>query len=531
MSDIGGVATGLDDCAILAELDDRLEPPDWTMEQAASGRMSEADILAAATDRAPGPESVQWLSVLDPAQLDDAQRINYLMALDRAQQWLAGEHARTLAVIDRSDASRERYAAEDVACALRMPPAQARTRLATARTLADDLPATMAALRGGVITARQAEAVAEASWPLPRNVRAEFEQRVLRRAGEQTLRGLKDTIRRAVIALDPVTAEQRRLRASSDRTVTAHAAEDGMGELRWYGPAEQVQSAWIRLCARSRQSSAADDRTVDQRRSDLLADAILAGLPLDGLPSVQGRAPTIHVHVNASTLLGRDDLPGYLAGQGPLTAQQARDLAGAQDATWFRILTDPVTGQLVSVESKAYRPPQSLIDTVLACHQMCSFPHLPPTRLALRHRSRHRPRTRWPDTPRQPFSALCRRHHLMKTRGLWAYRVNPDGSWTWRSRTGHRYDSRPPDWIHWMGTTGRERTSPRGAPRHGPDDPCRREDDWYRDLKARLRAEIRRQTPAGNQHGATAAKHALAQVRRQRRKQLRIRRDTTYIPF
>ncbi|MFC9786538.1 DUF222 domain-containing protein [Rhodococcus sp. NPDC127528] len=46
---------------------------------------------------------------------------------------------------------------------------------------------------------------------------------------------------------------------------------------------------------------------------------------------------TIMVGVNVTTLLGLDDLPGHLAGYGPIDADLARELAG--DGTWRKVLT------------------------------------------------------------------------------------------------------------------------------------------------------------------------------------------------
>ncbi|MGW6694807.1 DUF222 domain-containing protein [Rhodococcus sp. NPDC054953] len=46
---------------------------------------------------------------------------------------------------------------------------------------------------------------------------------------------------------------------------------------------------------------------------------------------------TIHVGVNLTTLLGLDDLPGFLAGHGWIDADLARDLAA--DGTWRKVLT------------------------------------------------------------------------------------------------------------------------------------------------------------------------------------------------
>jgi hypothetical protein len=37
----------------------------------------------------------------------------------------------------------------------------------------------------------------------------------------------------------------------------------------------------------------------------------------------------------------------------------------------------------------------------------------------------------------------CRHDHIVKDKGGWKLRRNPDGSYTWTSRHGHNYTTRP----------------------------------------------------------------------------------------
>ena len=113
---------------------------------------------------------------------------------------------------------------------------------------------------------------------------------------------------------------------------------------------------------------------MDQKRADLLVDAVLSGLPVDGLPVLQGRRPSINVVVSADTLLGLDDQPAHLTGYGPITAETARRLAADESGTWRRLLTDPDTGALLDISEHRYRPPQRLRDFVSARDDVCAFP-------------------------------------------------------------------------------------------------------------------------------------------------------------
>jgi hypothetical protein len=56
--------------------------------------------------------------------------------------------------------------------------------------------------------------------------------------------------------------------------------------------------------------------------------------------------------VSLTTLLGLDDAPGELAGYGPLPAHLAREMA--REGVLRRVLTDPVTGLVVSVDGHAH---------------------------------------------------------------------------------------------------------------------------------------------------------------------------------
>jgi hypothetical protein len=94
---------------------------------------------------------------------------------------------------------------------------------------------------------------------------------------------------------------------------------------------------------------------MDQKRADLLVDAVLSGIPADGLPVLQGRRPSINVIVSADTLLCLDDQPGHLTGYGPVTAESARRLAADQSGTWRRLLTDPDSGALLDISADRYK--------------------------------------------------------------------------------------------------------------------------------------------------------------------------------
>jgi hypothetical protein len=147
--------------------------------------------------------------------------------------------------------------------------------------------------------------------------------------------------------------------------------------------------------------------------------------------------PEIRVTVAAGTLLGLDEQPGELAGYGPIDADTVRRIAADSDATWRRILTDPVSGTLLDYGTKVYRPPESLAQHVIARDQVCRFP-------GCRQPAEHCDLDHGIPYPHGPTCAanlipLCRHHHRAKTIGGWRWRGESDGTVTWTAPTGHQY--------------------------------------------------------------------------------------------
>lgn len=310
------------------------------------------------------------------------------------------------------------------------------------------------------------------------------------RAGRQTLGQLRRSLRRAVIALDPATAEQRHLQALADRRVGYQPVEDGMVELPILLGAAEGQLIYTRLTAAATLLPAADPRTMDQRRADLLVDAVLSGLPDGALPTMQGRRPAIQVTVSADTLLGLDDQPAHLTGYGAITAETARRLAADRSGTWRRLLTDPDTGQLLDISERHYRPPQRLRDFVNARDDTCAFPTCsqPGYRCEYDH---IRPFSRGGRTCRSNGALTCRRHNNCKNGTGWTYELKADGSFSWTTGTGHRYRGDPPErWIKELQSPSARGEPDRSASRTRVGRPARTKTDspdgspWCRRLPA-----------------------------------------------
>ena len=191
-----------------------------------------------------------------------------------------------------------------------------------ARALVDQLPATLELLRRGEITYLHAMKLAEAVIPFDAETTAKVEQRVLRRAPEQTLAQFGTSLRRAVIAADPRRAEQRHEDAITQRRVVFTPQDDGVTELWALVPAEGA--ALIEAVLNSLGNAQTDDRSADQRRADALVGVFARVLGDPSLPEQHGQRPAIQVTVSIGTLLGCDDKPAHLDGYGPITAASPR---------------------------------------------------------------------------------------------------------------------------------------------------------------------------------------------------------------
>ena len=374
-------------------------------------------------------------------------------------------------------------------------------RLAMAEALVADLPATLAAWQAGVIDSLKARAIAETSYLLPGKLRGALEDRVLPRAGEQTVARLRARLARAVLVLDPEGAHARHEARRKDRRVVVSPDGEGMSSLWALLSAPDATAAYQRLCQLARGLGSDDPRGMDARRADLLTDLLTGrccaatGSPprdcagdcdhhdadphdadqgsggqecagqdgANGLADATGEVerghvcraggvgpgkPLVSMIVPITMLLGLDDQPGELVGHGPIPAALAREIAA--QGTWRRLLTDPVSGALLDHGRATYTAPAGLAEFVRARDVYCRHP-ICGQRAAnadLDHTIAYKPHD--PDggtTSEHNLHASCRHHHRLKTHiAGWRVEQHPDDRVTWTTPTGHSYTSHPYDY-------------------------------------------------------------------------------------
>ena len=224
-------------------------------------------------------------------------------------------------------------------------------------------------------------------------------------------------------------------------------------------PAADAHTLAMRLREMSIHDVCADDpRTLPQRRVDALT-ALADGT--GHLPCLCGReqcparvaavgtrrAPLIQVVVNASTLLGLDDLPAHLEGYGPISADSARTLAADGVFQCIHTLaTEGDAGHILGISpvqkshgisatyirnaasrsELTYAPGTALDRRIRARDGNCRFPNCQvPARLCDIDHTTPFDRVHPENgglTVESNLACLCRRHHRLKTEGSWTVR-------------------------------------------------------------------------------------------------------------
>jgi len=406
---------------------------------------------------APGPELAAQVAAADPAAVDDFELVELIAAFEQLGGWIAAGQVAAMAELSRRavfegcQLTPIRLAGMEVAARLRLAPSTGEHRVTVSRTLVDQLPDTVAALRCGDIDYRRAAVLAEAVAGLAPEQIAAVEAQVLPQAGVRSLGQHRAAVERAVLQVDPRGTEERHEIALEQRRIDFYPQPDGMGCAEAYLPADGMASLRAALDAAAsaiRADHPSDGRTVDQLRADALVqmaqDSLRTGR-LGGVESGQrlanshGRRPLIQVTVPFSTLLGLDDQPAELAGYGPIPASVARRIAA--DGTWRRLLTDPATGALLDYGRTRYHPPPDLIDHVITRDRRCRFPGCgqPAYRCQIDHTV---PSTDGP-TADHNLGPLCLPHHVAKTHAGWRLIQTRPGYFVWISPVGQMYRVKP----------------------------------------------------------------------------------------
>jgi hypothetical protein len=413
------------------------------------------------TSMRPSPGLATRLAKLPTSDVSDSHLVDVIGAYQRLISWAQAGQVAAIAELtrrpmflphrDRDERDELRSAGAQAAAELRLAPSTGEDRALTARRLVEEFTATLGALREGAIDYRRAAMITDVVDRRDVATAHKVAQRVLPRAGARTLGQHRRAIERAILEVDPVTAEERHRVAEAVRRIEFWPGDEGMGHALVTMPADGMALFRSTLdgAAQAMKSARDDGRTMDQLRVDALIElsrrALAAGRfagGVEGIPlsSAQGRRPNIQVTVPFSTLIGIDDHPGELTGYGPIPASVARRLA--RNGVWRRLLTDPATGRLIDYGTTRYTPPQDLRDVIIARDQTCVFP----TCSQPAHRCQIDHTIPYPDGPTSQTNTgpPCGIHHDLKTHRGWLLEQPEEGLFIWTSPVGKRYENEPP---------------------------------------------------------------------------------------
>ena len=120
----------------------------------------------------------------------------------------------------------------------------------------------------------------------------------------------------------------------------------------------------------------------------------------------------------------------------PIPGVAARALAAG--GTWRRLVIDPLSGAVLDVGRRRYRPPAALADLVRARDRACTHPgcEIPARRCDIDHL---RPWARGGTTSLDNLTVLCEAHHRLKHTPGWSLVRLDDGALLWRTPSGARY--------------------------------------------------------------------------------------------
>ena len=437
----------------------------------------------------PGPALAGVLEAADLSALGAYELVEAIAGWQRIASWATARQATAIAELSRrvemrplaggrqiESMSPQRITAMEVAARLCLTPASGENIVGRSLCLVETLRGTHAALAEGRIDTRRAEVVADELRRHEPEVARQVEVDVLGRAERLTASQLRRAIKQSLHRLVPDTMEQHHSDAAFERFVRLTPATDGMAWLEAYLPANDaaaLDTALDAAAAAMKRTGPDDGRTKAQRRADALSQmgwialstgrlgGCACGQRLDGR---HRRPVSVQVTVAATTLLGLDELPGQLAGYGPIPASVARRLAAV--GTWRRLLTDPVSGAVLDYGRTRYEPPQDLVDHVLTRDQTCRGPTC--DHAATGCETDHT--TAYPAGPTAAVNlgALCKPHHLAKHHTRWRVRQPAPGRFEWISPTGHTYIVEPepvgPTELEPAGPTAPEPIEPAGDP-------------------------------------------------------------------
>ncbi|ANN22003.1 hypothetical protein SD37_24295 [Amycolatopsis orientalis] len=370
--------------------------------------------------------------------LDDKDSLAVAVAASEGIARLEAVRFRALAQLSRHRDG-ARGVVQEVAFELSFVDSHAGAMVAAAEALTTRLPRTLGLMDQGVVSGFGAMKVAAATaWLSDEDARAAdalLEDRLPRKNSEQ----IRKAAGHAAMTVDRAGAAKRAEHHRAGRRLSMRHGETGVASIEVEdGPVEKVAAAYTRIDREARAlKTGGETRTLDQLRADVALDLLLGG---QGGTSERAE---VFLYMDLATYLGLNDDPAELAGHGHIPAELGRHIASGPNTLLRRIITDPLSGQVLDLGRDRYRPTAGLGEFVRVRDRECRRPgcHRPAQACDLDHSV---PWQFGGHTDATDLIDLCRRDHRLKDEPGWTYRLDGDGTLIITTPTGRSYDSAPP---------------------------------------------------------------------------------------
>ncbi len=351
----------------------------------------------------------------------------------------------------------ERSFRAEVATLLNISERAAENLIGVSGALVKTLPETLKALGEGDISWRHATIMVDETAGMDTASQARLEHLLLSRPDKLTPPKLARLLRKAREELNPETIVERHAAAREDRGMSVEDGRDGMADLIIRLGATHAHAIYNKATAAAiAMNDPLDDRTLDQRRADVITHVLLAQVDGENFGLVpdewddtnfvhwyRGITANVAVTVPVLTLLGETNTPATLDGWVPIDPIAARIIA-SQATSFIRLLTHPETGAVISVGRKRYKVPKDLRRYLEIRDLTCRFPGC--SMAAERSDIDHTLDWQYEgETDHANLACLCPGHHTLKGNTAWTVTQAKDGSGvlTWTTPTGRKYITRP----------------------------------------------------------------------------------------
>jgi hypothetical protein len=339
----------------------------------------------------------------------------------------------------------------EVGAALRIPDRTAERLIRTSQSLVNDLPETLLALGEGRLTYRHAQILVDQGYGLDPASLRELESRMLPVAQKNTPSRFEQSVRKTRERLNPESMVERHTKAVAERGTELVPEQDGMAFIGAHVSAVLAVAIDERVTAIARSRQGADeDRTLGELKADVFTDILLdvdglertsSGLGSNPIARYRSIRPSVLLTVPALTLLNQSNEPGIIEGYGPIDRTTARQITSFSK-TMRRLITDPVTGIVLSMDRRRYRIPKDLRIWLRVRDGTCRFPGC--NRNAGKAEIDHT--NDWAlggKTNYDNLACLCPGHHTLKGIGDWKVKQLGGGRLLWTSPTNIPYETEP----------------------------------------------------------------------------------------